>query len=87
MNNKLHNGRWFWGYLDDHGVIRVLPYTDDKIIAHTERLPFCKGIFEPMKAKSKHHAQMMIAAWLNEQQEKEKPKAIIEPFMRVTTND
>jgi len=70
----LHNGRWWWGYLDDGGVIRVLPYTDDRIIAHTERLSFCRGIFEPMEAPTKHHAQMMIAKWLSEQAENEAKK-------------
>jgi hypothetical protein len=68
----LHNGKWWWAYLDTDGVIRVLPYTNDRIIAHTERLRFCAGIFDPFYAVSKHQAQMKIAAFLAEQQEKEK---------------
>ncbi len=70
----LHNGTWWWGYLDDAGVIRVLPYTNDKIIAHTERLPFCKGIFDVFSADSKYHAQQIIASWLSEQQIEESKK-------------
>ncbi len=68
----LANGKWWWGYLDDRGVITVKQYVSDWEIQKVEQLPFCKGIFEPMKANSKHEAQMMIAKWLNEQQEKEK---------------
>ena len=68
----LYNGKWWWGYLDDQGVIRVLPYTGDKIIQNTEQLPFCKGIFNPFKAQHKQEAQMKIAQWLEEQQMKEK---------------
>jgi len=67
MTNLIDSG-WWWAYLDDGGVIRVLPYTGDKIIQNTEQLPFCKGIFDPFKAKTKHEAQMMIANWLTEQQ-------------------
>jgi len=68
----LANGKWWWAYLDDQGKITVLPYTDDKIIERTEQLPFCKGIFDPMRANSKHDAQMMIARWLDQQQHNEK---------------
>lgn len=64
---NLHNGKWWWGYLDDQGVIRVLPYTDDAIIVRTEQLPFCRGIFDPFKADTKTQAQLMIASWLDEQ--------------------
>lgn len=71
---SLAKGKWWWGYLDDQGVIRVFPYTDDKIIQNTEQLPFVRGIFEPMKADSKQHAQRMIAGWLTEQQIKDAKK-------------
>lgn len=74
MSNILHNGKWWWGYLDDLGVVRVLPYTDDKIIAHTERLPFCRGIFDPFTAENKHEAQMKIAAYLTDEARKEAQK-------------
>ena len=71
---KLINGKWWWAYLDDRGVVRVLPYTNDKIIQNTEQLPFCKGIFDPFTANSKHEAQMKIAAFLTEEAKKEAQK-------------
>ena len=68
QKNTLNNGKWFWGYLDDQGVIHVKPYVSDWEIQKVEQLPFCKGIFDPFKAETKHDAQMMIAKWLDEQQ-------------------
>lgn len=68
MSKLITSGKWFYGYLDDLGVIRVKPYRGDKEIQNLEQLPFVRGIFEPMKAASKHEAQMMIASWLTEQQ-------------------
>jgi len=70
----LPNGKWWYGYLDDLGVIRVKPYRSDKEIQNLEQLPFVRGIFDPMKANSKHDAQMMIAKWLTEQQVEESKK-------------
>jgi len=67
INKALANGKWWWAYLDDSGVIHVKKYTDDAIIVRTEQLPFCKGIFDPFKAENKHQAQLMIAKWLDEQ--------------------
>jgi hypothetical protein len=63
----LHNGKWWWAYLDDRGKIKILPYTTDKIIQNTEQLPFTRGIFEPFKAESRHHAEQIIAAFLTEE--------------------
>jgi hypothetical protein len=68
MDVDLKNGKWWWGYLDDTGVIRLKPYTGDKIIQNTEQLPFCRGIFDPFRANSRHEAQMIIAKWLTQQQ-------------------
>lgn len=68
----LNNGRWWWGYLDDQGVIRVLPYTDDAIIQRTEQLPFCRGIFDPFHALSKVDAQKKIMIFLDKEQYYEK---------------
>lgn len=70
----LNNGKWWWGYLDDLGVVRVLPYTGDKIIQNTEALPFVRGIFDPMLADSKFDAQMKIAAFLTKEARKEAQK-------------
>ena len=70
----LHNGKWWWAYLDDTGVVRVLPYTTDKIIQNTEQLPFCKGIFDPFTALSKQHAQQKISEFLTEEKLKEAQK-------------
>lgn len=87
LGNNLHSGKWFWGYLDDTGTIRVLPYTNDRIIEHTERLPFTRGIFEPFIADSKHHAQMKIAEWLTEQQIKEaQQNSFTQQFMTPDTD-
>lgn len=74
MSKVLHNGKWWWGYLDDTGVVRVLPYTDDAIIERTERLPFCRGIFDPFTAPSKTVAQYKIAEFLSEEARKEATK-------------
>ncbi len=62
----------WWGYLDDEGVIRVFPYKNDNVIAHVERMWYCKGIFDPFQAFDKQDAQQKIAKFLTEQQEKEK---------------
>lgn len=70
----LHNGKYWWGYLDDMGVVRVFPYTNDKIIQNTEQLPFCRGIFDVFCAASKHAAQMKIAEFLTEEAKKEAKK-------------
>ena len=70
----LTNGKWFWAYLDDLGVVRVLPYTGDKIIQNTEQLPFCRGIFDPFTANNKHEAQMIIATFLTEEAKVEAQK-------------
>lgn len=67
-----NTGKWWWGYLDDQGVIYVKPYIHDWDIQKVEQLPFCKGIFDPFRANSKHEAQMMIAQWLTEKQYYEK---------------
>lgn len=69
-----HRNEW-WAYLDEDGAIHVRKYTTDWEIQKVEQLPFCRGIFEPFKAKSKHEAQMKIAKWLTEQQNEEKKKA------------
>lgn len=74
MDTVLHNGKWWWAYLDDTGVVRVLPYTTDKIIQNTEQLPFCRGIFDPFTAPNKHAAQMKIASFLTEEARKEATK-------------
>lgn len=71
---NLHNGKWWWAYLDDTGCVRVLPYTDDKIIQNTEQLPFCRGIFDVFHAESKHEAQMKIASYLTDEARKEAQK-------------
>ena len=71
----LADGKWWWAYLDDRGVIKVLKYTGDKIIQNTEQLPFCLGIFDPFPAANKHDAQMKIAQFLDEQRYYEKKKA------------
>lgn len=70
----LADGKWWWAYLDDQGVIKILPYTDDAIIQRTEQLPFCKGIFEPFKANDRIVAQRKIMIFLDEQQYHEKRK-------------
>lgn len=62
------NDKWWWGYLDDQGVIYVKRYKGDWDIQKVEQLPFCRGIFNPFKAHNRHEAQMMIARWLTEQQ-------------------
>ena len=64
----------WWAYLDDLGVVRIQKYTNDRIIQNTEQLPFCKGIFSPFYAKTRHEAQLIIAQWLTEQQIKEAKK-------------
>lgn len=75
----------FGGIFDDLGVVRVLPYTDDKIIQRTEQLPFCKGIFDPFKAPSKRHAQLMIAGFLSDEARKEAQKcSFTKQFMELT---
>jgi hypothetical protein len=74
MSKLITSGKWFWGYLDDLGVVRVKPYTGDKIIQNTEQLPFCRGIFNPFTAESKHHAQMKIADFLTNERIKEAQK-------------
>ena len=74
MSKDLFNGKWWWAYLSDEGVVRVLPYTGDKIIQNTEQLPFCKGIWDPFVADSKHEAQMKIAANLTQMQLEEAKK-------------
>jgi len=82
MTGKLLNGTWWWAYLDDLGVVRILPYTDDKIIAHTESLAFCRGIFEPFKAPSLHMAHKIIAAFLTaEAKEEAKKNSFTQQFM------
>lgn len=68
----LRNGKWWWGYLDDQGVIKILPYTDDKIIVRTEQLPFCRGIFDPFRAENKLEAQIKIMEYLDNMQMYEK---------------
>lgn len=68
----LANGKWWWGYIDDQGVIKILPYTDDAIIVRTEQLPFCKGIFDPFFAVDKVNAHMKVAQFLDEQSYYEK---------------
>lgn len=81
----LYSGKWWWAYLDDLGVIRVLPYTGDKIIQNTEQLPFCRGIFEPYEAESKLHAQQIIAEFLTlEAQDEARKGDFTKSFM---TND
>lgn len=61
----------FWGYLDWEGVIRIKRYTDDRAIANCERMPFCKGIFDPFYAETYSDAKAKITQFLNEQQAKE----------------
>jgi len=70
FNPKLSNGNWYWGYLDDEGVIHVKRYKNDYQLQKCEQMPFCRGIFEPMLAPNLHQAKLMIAAWLTEQQGK-----------------
>lgn len=84
FNPKFDNttNKMWWAYLDDTGTIRVLPYTGDRIIQNTEQLPFCKGIFDPFRAATKHEAQMKIASWLTEQQiEEAKKDSFTKQFM------
>lgn len=70
INRGLASGKWWWAYLDDLGVVRVLPYTDDAIIERTERLPFCRGIFDPFIANNKQDAKIKIAQFLSEEAKK-----------------
>lgn len=67
----LNNGKWWWGYIDDRGVITIKPYTNDHDIFKVEQLPFCKGIFDPFFSNSKSEAYQAIADFLDEQQGKE----------------
>lgn len=64
----LNNGKWWWAYLDDTGVIRIKPYTTDKIIQNTEQLPFCRGIFDPFEAANKLDAERKIIQFLDNEQ-------------------
>jgi hypothetical protein len=77
MNNqRLMNGKWWWAYLDDSGVIHIKPYTGDAKIQRVEQLPFCKGIFEPFKAESYQHAQKILMAYLDQIQIEEMQRVI-----------
>lgn len=49
----------WWAYLDSEGIIHVKRYTTDKAIANCERMPYCKGIFEPFEACNYAEAQQM----------------------------
>ena len=55
-------GLLFWGYVDDQGVISIKYYTNDRIIENTERLPFCRGIFDPFEAYSMEDAKQKCLA-------------------------
>ena len=82
MKDLIASGKWFWGYLDDLGIVRVKPYTGDKIIQNTEQLPFCKGIFDPFTADNIHHARQKIAEFLTKEQVQEAKKdSFTEQFM------
>lgn len=82
MSKLIGNGKWWWGYLDDLGVVRVKPYTGDKIIQNTEQLPFCRGIFNPFIAENIHDARRKIAAFLtNEQVQEAKKNSFTAQFM------
>jgi hypothetical protein len=74
MSKLIGTGKWWWAYLDDTGVVRVKPYTGDKIIQNTEQLPFCRGIFDPFTADNLKHAQTKIAEFLTHQQVEEAKK-------------
>lgn len=71
---RLNNGKWWWAYLDDSGVIHVKRYKNDKIIQNTEQLPFCKGIFEPFEASSFYEAKQIIAMFLDLEQQDQKKR-------------
>jgi hypothetical protein len=64
------NDKWWWGWLDDKGVIRFFPYIDKAQIEKTEKNPHCKGIFDPFTAENKKEAQRKIAEWLTQKEEK-----------------
>lgn len=55
-------GLYFWGYLDDRGKIHVKYYIDDATIAHYEKMPFVKGIFDPFEAYGMVEARKKIEA-------------------------
>lgn len=46
----LIKGLLYWGYVDADGVITVKRYINDRAIENTERMPWCKGIFDPFEA-------------------------------------
>ncbi len=50
-------GLLFWGYLDDQGIIHVKRYTNDRAIENMERMPWCRGIFDPFEAFDIQHAK------------------------------
>lgn len=56
----------YWAYLDDTGLIRIKPYTTDRIIQNTEQLPFCKGIFDPFLAENMLDARRKIMQFLDQ---------------------
>jgi hypothetical protein len=68
----LPDGKWWWAYLDDGGVIRIQKYISDWEIQKVEQLPFCRGIFDPFPARSKNEAKLILKEWLDEQQANEK---------------
>ena len=50
----------YWGYIDDTGIVHVKRYTGDRIIENTEKLPFCKGIFDPFYATNYQEAKIKV---------------------------
>jgi hypothetical protein len=62
----LIKGLLFWGYLDEEGVVHVKRYTTDRAIANMERMPWCKGIFDPFEAFDFSEAQRKCIQRFNE---------------------
>ena len=60
-------GLLWWGYIDDEGVIEVKRYTTDRVIENYERMPFCKGIFEPFQALDKEEAYALCYARVSQE--------------------
>ncbi len=55
-------GLLFWGYVDDQGIVSVKYYTNDRVIEQMERMPWCRGIFDPFEAYTMDEAKQKCIA-------------------------